>query len=57
MMFGTVLAYIFVQFIYQGVIPFVPFLTLGWLGSLALAGALTRKTALPAAAKSGDPNP
>lgn len=52
---GTVLAYLFVLFIYHGVIPFVPFLTLGWLCALALAPALARKTAQPAAVPERDP--
>ncbi len=34
---GTVLVVVFFQFIFNGVLPFIPFLTAGWLCSLALA--------------------
>lgn len=52
---GIVLAFAFLQFIYKGVLPLIPFLTLGWLCSLALNLVLSRRPTQPAAAKGHDP--
>ena len=42
---GIALAFAFLAFVYDGALPLIPFLTVGWLCSLALARSLSRQRA------------
>ncbi|MEO7076629.1 MAG: hypothetical protein ABI068_15155 [Ktedonobacterales bacterium] len=40
---GIVLAFAFLKFVYSGALPLIPFLTVGWLCTLALARSMSRQ--------------